>query len=148
MNDMVESGKHKEIDFETIMLSNDLFRKKINSLNNASVKKISRILRHLPSEIKVMDESSFNDFSENQFDEIKTIDVSFMQMIEFLIENIIFSQLNQYGTELQKSVIEQMIKIKEFYRLYLLTFDDFSNNKNEEMDSLHDFLLNQMFLFT
>ncbi|HUX56392.1 MAG TPA: amino acid permease [Bacteroidales bacterium] len=144
LNEMVVSNIHKEINFETLMLANDFLRKKIGSLSNLSVKKIDRILRLLPSEITVMDEVSFKDLSENQFDKIKTVDVSFLQMIEFLIENKISTQLNLYGNELQISSGERLIKIKELYLSYLLTFNEFTNKENEEKDSLHNFLLNQI----
>jgi len=144
LNEIVESRKLKEINFETLIPNNDLFRKKTASLGNVSVKKISRILRLLPSEFKVMDEASFNDFKSNEPDEIKTIDVSFLQMIEFLIENKILTQLNQYTSGLQQSVTEQLSKIKEYYRLFLLTYNEFTNNENEDINSLHGFLLNQI----
>jgi amino acid transporter len=144
LSEMTESRKQQEVSFETLIPAIDLFRKKFSSFNNISIKRISRILRFIPSEITVMDEASFNDFSENQFGEIKTINVSFLQMVEFLIENKILAQLNQFGTDLQQSVGEQLIKIKEYYRLYLLTFDEYASKQSEEIDTLHDFLLNQV----
>jgi len=144
LNEMVESGKQQETDSEVLIPSNDLLRKKISALNILTVRKINRILRLAPTEITVMDEVSFNDFSENQFDEIKTVNVYFAQMIEFLIENKISVQLNQYGTAMQHSIGEQLIKIKEFYLSYLLTFNEFANKDNEEIDSLHNFLINQI----
>ena len=144
LNEMVQLRKQKVISFDTLIPANEFVRKKISSFSNVSVKKISRILRLIPSEITVMDESSFKDFAESKFDDIKTVDVSFLQMIEFLIENKILSQLNQYGNEMQLSVGEQLLKIKEFYRLFILTFDEFANKKNEEVDTLNDFLLNKI----
>ncbi len=144
LEEMIKTKKRKEISFEALIPANDIFRKKIVALQNSSGKKINRILRLLPSEITVMDEATLSNFSENQFDEIKTVDVSFLQMIEFLIENKILIQLNQYSNELQQSVGGQLTKIKEYYRLYLLTFDEFTNKSSEDTDSLHDFLVTQI----
>jgi hypothetical protein len=144
LKEMIDSKRRKELNFEEIIPANDLFRKKISALHGTSGKKINRILRLMPSEITVMDEASISNFSENQFDEIKTVDVSFRQMIEFIIENKILTQLNQYGNEMQQSVGDQLIKVKEYYRLFILTFDEFTNKDSEETDSLHDFLVTQI----
>ncbi len=144
LNEMVQQRKQQVINFETLIPTTEHIRKKTVSINTFLVKKISRILRHLPSGITVMDEASFNEFASSRFDELKTVDVSFLQMIEFLIENKIQTQLNLYGNEMQQDIGEQLIKIKEFYRLFILTFDEFANKNDEEIESLNDFLLNQI----
>ncbi len=144
LNEMVESGKQKETGIENLFPSNDMLRKKISTLNTATVRKISRILPLLPTEMTLMDEISFNDFSENKLDDIKAVKIYFSQMVESLIENKISVQLNQYGIALRQFIDEQLIKTKEYYLSYLLTFNEFSNKDNEEIYSLNNFLLNQI----
>ena len=41
LHEMIESGKQKDINHETLIPASELFRKKINALNNVSAKKIN-----------------------------------------------------------------------------------------------------------
>ena len=144
LGDMFESRKQKEVSIDILIPAGDILRKKISTLNNVFLRKISRILRVLPPGITIMDETSFNSFSINRLDDIKTVEVSFQQMIEFLIENKISSQLTQYSRDLYKNTGDQLNKIKDFYLSFLLSFNEFAMRKNLETESLSDFLLNQI----
>ncbi len=144
MQTMLKDKKQGEVPYDKLMPEVDELYKKMDMINHASMKRIGRILRTLPSEITVMDEASFNDFFEQQFEEIKTVNVAFLQMIEFLTENKITTQITHYRIDLQEAITTQLNQIKEHYRLFLFSLDEYAKNESEDKASLQNFLNEQI----
>ncbi|MCF6185840.1 MAG: hypothetical protein L3J56_14685, partial [Bacteroidales bacterium] len=141
---MLQAKKQGEIPYDKMMPDIEVLSKRMEMINNASIKRFKRILRTLPSEITVMEETRFNDFFERQFEEIKTVRVAFLQMIEFLTDNKIFTQINRYRTDLLESITIQLNQIKEHYRLFLFSLDEHVKVKPEDKTSVKDFLNEQI----
>ena len=141
---MLADKKQGEVPYDKLMPQPDGLFREMEIINHGSLKRIRRILRTLPSEITVMDEASHNDFFEQQFDEIKTVTVAFLQMIEFLIENKITNRITAFRTNLQETVTKQLNQIKEHYRLFLFSLDEYAKEEVENKESLLQFLNEQI----
>lgn len=141
---MLREKKQGEVLYDKLMPEPDVLFKKMETINQTSLKRIRRILKVLPSEITVMDEVSFNNFFAQQFDEIKTVTVAFLQMIEFLTENKITNQIANNKSDLQEALTMQINQLKEHYRLFLFSFDEYAKEELEDKKSLEEFLNNQI----
>ncbi len=141
---MLANKKQSEIPYDKLMPEPDGLFREMEIINHSSLKRIRRILRTLPSEITVMDEVSHNDFFEQQFDEVKTVTVAFLQMIEFLTENKITNKITAFRTNLQETTVKQLNLVKDHYRLFLFSLDEYAKEDAEDRESLLKFLNEQI----
>jgi len=137
---MLKERKQDELPFDKLMHEPDAAFKKMETAGHLSLKRIRRTLKMMPEEITVMDEASFNDFFNSQFKEINTINISFLQMLEFLTENKIATTMVSFRTALQTKVQAQLELIREHYRLFLFSLDEYAQEDTENKESVLLFL--------
>ncbi len=144
MRTYVDQGKYENIPFDKLIPETENYNQRIDKYINYYTKRIKQPLRIIPAHITVMEESSFNDFFVKQFEEIQSVEVSFLQMMEFLTENKIITSLNNFVNEFKLSLDDHFNKLKENYRLFLFTFDEYVNKTGQKKESHKTFLLGQL----
>lgn len=141
MQHYAEQEKYENIPFDKLISDEKTYIQRIDKFINVYTKRIKQLLRIIPAHITVMEESSYNDFFEKQFDEIKSVEVSFLQMMEFLTEDKMITSLNNFINEFKLSLNAHLNKLKENYRLYLFTFNEYLKKTGSKKTTHKKFLL-------
>ncbi len=130
--------KNRDAEFNVDLSSNQLSLDKITTDNILRLLKRNHksLLKTLPKDIVVFNEESVNLIgSEKQYDELETVDISIVRLMDYMVQDEFLNKVNSIISELPDDIYERNQKLYDRIRVLSLQI---ANKGIESSDLLQD----------